>query len=287
MSEPILAPPDPQHVRADVLRALTEDVGTGDISAQLLPNQPRLAQLIAREPGVLAGSAWFSACFAELDSHAIVRWSRDEGQAFVANDTICTVQADVRALLSGERSALNFLQTLSATATATAAFVAALDGTSTRVLDTRKTLPGLRHAQKYAVRAGGGCNHRIGLYDAAMIKENHVLAAGSIAAAIAAARSGAHGLPIIVEVESLDELTQALSCSPERIVLDDFTLADMRSAVERVSGRVPLEVSGGIDLSTARAIAETGVDFISVGAITKHVRAIDFSLRLIPADTLP
>jgi len=286
MSEPILAPPDPLHVGADVLRALAEDIGSGDVSALLLPNRPLLAQLIAREPGVLAGSAWFSACFAELDSHALVRWSRNDGQPFVANDTICTVQADARALLSGERSALNFLQTLSATATATAAFVAALDGTSTRVLDTRKTLPGLRQAQKYAVRAGGGCNHRIGLYDAAMIKENHVLAAGAIAAAIAAARNGAHGLPIIVEVESLDELTQALACSPDRIVLDDFTLADMRSAVARVAGRVPLEVSGGIDLSTARAIAETGVDFISVGAITKHVRAIDFSLRLLPADTL-
>ncbi len=280
MADQLLHHPDPQHVHDDVVRALAEDIGTGDVSAHLLPDQLRQAQLIAREPGVLAGSAWFSGCFTELDSHALVRWARHEGQSFAANDVICTVQADIRALLSAERSALNFLQTLTATATATASFVTALDGTATRVLDTRKTLPGLRHAQKYAVRAGGGCNHRLGLYDAAMIKENHVLAAGSIAAAITSARKGAQGLPIIVEVESLDELTQALACAPERIVLDNFTLADMRSAVTQVAGRVPIEVSGGITLDTARAIADTGVDFISVGAITKHVRAIDFSLRL-------
>ncbi|MDZ4116764.1 MAG: carboxylating nicotinate-nucleotide diphosphorylase [Xanthomonadaceae bacterium] len=280
MADQLLHHPDPQHVHDDVVRALAEDIGTGDVSAQPLPDQLRQAQLIAREPGVLAGSAWFSACFTELDSHALVRWACAEGQSFAANDVVCTVQADIRALLSAERSALNFLQTLSATATATASFVAALAGTATRVLDTRKTLPGLRHAQKYAVRAGGGCNHRLGLYDAVMIKENHVLAAGSIAAAIAAARKSAQGLPIIVEVESLDELAQALAYTPERIVLDNFTLADMRSAVAQVAGRVPIEVSGGITLHTARAIANTGVDFISVGAITKHVRAIDFSLRL-------
>lgn len=277
-------PPNPQHVRDDVLRALAEDIGTGDVSAQLLPDRPGHASVLAREPGVLAGGAWFAACFAELDAHALVRWSHQEGQWFAANDRICTVQGNLRALLGAERSALNFLQTLSATATATAAYVAALQGTPTRVLDTRKTLPGLRYAQKYAVRAGGGCNHRLGLYDAAMIKENHILAAGSIAGAVRTARQAGQSLPIIVEVESLAQLTQALACAPTRIVLDNFTLADMRRAVTQVAGRIALEVSGGIELGNARAIADTGVDFISVGALTKHVRAIDFSLRLSAAD---
>lgn len=284
-SPPAIAPPDPLIVSNDVARALAEDIGSGDVTARLLPNRPAQAQLIAREPGVLAGSAWFNACFAELDAQALVHWSCQDGETFAENDIICTVQAGIRALLSAERSALNFLQTLSATATATATLVALLRGTHTRVLDTRKTLPGLRHAQKYAVRAGGGGNHRMGLYDAAMIKENHVLAAGSITAAVAAAREGSHGLPVIVEVETLDELEQALDANPTRIVLDNFTLADMRSAVTRVAGRVPLEVSGGIDTNTARGIADTGVDFVSVGALTKHVRAIDFSLRLHPMDS--
>lgn len=284
MTAIVLNHPDASQVRDDVVRALAEDIGTGDVSAQLLPDRPAQAIVLAREPGLLAGSAWFTACFAALDAQALVRWSRDEGQWFAATDTVCTVQANLRALLSAERSALNFLQTLSATATATAAYVAALQGTCTRVLDTRKTLPGLRYAQKYAVRAGAGCNHRLSLYDAAMIKENHILAAGSIANAVRAARQGGHSLPIIVEVESLDQLAQALACAPARIVLDNFTLADMRRAVVQVAGRVAIEVSGGIDLGNARAIADTGVDFISVGAITKHVRAIDFSLRLRAAD---
>lgn len=282
---PTLDPPAPRIVRDDVARALAEDIGSGDVTARLLPNRPAHARLIAREAGVLAGRDWFDACFAELDGQTLVRWDCKEGERFAADTVICTVQATIRALLGAERSALNFLQTLSATATATAAFVALLRGTRTRVLDTRKTLPGLRHAQKYAVRAGGGCNHRMGLYDAAMIKENHILAAGSIAAAIAAARKGSNGLPVIVEVESLDQLQQALDCAPTRIVLDNFTLADMRRAVARAAGQVPLEVSGGVDSDSVRAIADTGVDFVSVGALTKHVRAIDFSLRLAPMDT--
>lgn len=275
-----LQPPDPTQVRADVARALTEDIGSGDVTARLLPDRPARALLHAREAGTLAGGAWFEACFAALDADAAVQWDCAEGTHFEAGQVVCRVSAHARALMTAERSALNFLQTLSATASATAQFVEALHGTRTRVLDTRKTLPGLRYAQKYAVRAGGGCNHRMGLYDAAMIKENHVLAAGSIAAAIAAARAAGPGLPVIVEVESLDELAQALTCAPDRIVLDDFSRDDMYAAVAIVAGRVPLEVSGGVDLASARAIAQTGVDFISVGALTKHVRAIDFSLRL-------
>ncbi len=281
-----LEPPDPVRVRADVARALAEDVGAGDVTARLLPDRPAIAQLHAREAGTLAGRDWFAACFVALDANASTQWQCAEGETFQAGQIICQVQARTRALMSAERSALNFLQMLSATATVTAQFVAALAGTRTRVLDTRKTFPGLRYAQKYAVRAGGGGNHRMGLYDAAMVKENHVLAAGSIAAAIAAARAAGPGLPVIVEVETLDELAQALRCAPDRIVLDDFSCDDLRTAVSTVGGRVPIEVSGGIDLASARAIAQTGVDFISVGALTKHVRAIDFSLRLqAPATT--
>lgn len=280
MSSRPVDPPDSAQVRADVAHALAEDIGSGDVTARLLPERPAMAQLRAREAGTLAGSAWFAACFQALDAGADTRWQCQDGETFAAGQIVCEVHAQTRALMSAERSAINFLQTLSATATATAQFVAALRGTRTRVLDTRKTLPGLRYAQKYAVRAGGGCNHRMGLYDTAMIKENHVLAAGSIAAAIAAARAAGPGLPVIVEVESLPELAQAIACAPDRIVLDEFSRDDMRAAVALVAGRIALEVSGGVDLASARVIADTGVDFISVGALTKHVRAIDFSLRL-------
>lgn len=282
MSPRPVEPPDPDQVLADVARALAEDIGSGDVTALLLPERPTVAQLHARETGTLAGATWFDACFRALDAGAATRWHCRDGDTFTTGQVVCEVHARTRALMSAERSAINFLQTLSATATVTARFVAALRGTRTRVLDTRKTLPGLRYAQKYAVRAGGGVNHRMGLYDAAMIKENHALAAGSIAAAIAAARAAGPGLPVIVEVESLRELDEAIACAPDRIVLDDFDRDDMRAAVARVGGRIPLEVSGGVDLDSARAIADTGVDFISVGALTKHVRAIDFSLRLLP-----
>lgn len=268
-------------IEADVDRALAEDIGSGDVSAALLAPARASASLCARESGVLAGRAWFERCFTRLDPDARFAWSLADAERFTPEQTLCTIEADARALLSAERSALNFLQTLSATATATRAFVDAVAGTGTRVLDTRKTVPGLRHAQKYAVRAGGGCNHRLGLYDAVMLKENHLLAAGgSFATAIAAARRHAPGLPVIVEVEDLDELRAALAARPDRIVLDDFDLERIRQAVRLVDGALPLEVSGGVDLRTVRAIADTGVDFVSVGAITKHVRAIDLSLRM-------
>lgn len=268
-------------IEADVDRALAEDIGSGDVSAALLAPARASASLSARESGVLAGRAWFERCFTRLDPEARFAWSLADAERFTPEQTLCTIEADARALLSAERSALNFLQTLSATATATRAFVDAVAGTGTRVLDTRKTVPGLRHAQKYAVRAGGGCNHRMGLYDAVMLKENHLLAAGgSFATAIAAARRHAPGLPVIVEVEDLDELRAALAARPDRIVLDDFDLERIRQAVRLVDGALPLEVSGGVDLRTVRAIADTGVDFVSVGAITKHVHAIDLSLRM-------
>lgn len=286
MPTPVLKPPDAVQVRADVMRALAEDIGSGDITACLLPDAPAVARLHVREAGIMAGRDWFFGCFQALDSEVRIDWHCADGEPFVANQIVCEVHAHTRALVSAERSAINFLQTLCATASATAAFVSALGGTNTRVLDTRKTLPGLRYAQKYAVRAGGGCNHRMGLYDAIMIKENHVLAAGSIEAAISAARRAGPGLPVIVEVESLDELELALASTPDRIVLDDFDHDTLCAAVARAAGKVALEVSGGVDLKRARTIALTGVDFISVGSLTKHVHAIDFSLRLQPMQTL-
>jgi nicotinate-nucleotide pyrophosphorylase (carboxylating) len=200
---------------------------------------------------------------------------------------VCRVQCESRALLSAERSALNFLQTLSGTATTTAGYVAAVAGTGATILDTRKTIPGLRLAQKYAVRCGGGRNHRLGLYDAVLVKENHIAAAGSIAAAVAAARRLAPGLLLEVEVESLDELAQALGAGVDRVLLDDFAHGTLREAVRITAGRCPLEVSGGVDLARVRAIAETGIDFISIGALTKHVRAIDLSLRIEPGSAAP
>lgn len=276
-----LSPVASAIVDADVARALAEDIGSGDVSALLIASARASAALLAREPGVLAGRAWFERCFTRLDPDARFAWTLTDGERFAREQTLCTIEADARALLSAERSALNFLQTLSATATATRAFVDALAGTRTRVLDTRKTLPGLRQAQKYAVRVGGGCNHRMGLYDAVMLKENHLLSTGgSFATAIAAARTHAPGLPVIVEVEDIGQLRAALAACPDRIVLDDFALDQIRDAVRIVSGQLPLEVSGGVNRQNVRAIAETGVDFVSIGAITKHVHAIDLSLRV-------
>ncbi len=273
-------PPPDGDVAADVARALAEDIGPGDVTADLLVDAPASAYVLCKQPAVVAGRPWFDACFRALDPQSRIDWRVAEGQRVEAGVVLCTLAARTRALLSGERCALNFLQTLSATATATAAYVAAVAGTGARILDTRKTLPGLRLAQKYAVRAGGGHNHRLGLYDAVMVKENHIHAAGSIAAAVAAARRQHPGLPVIVEVEDLDELRQAIDAAPDRILIDDFSLDGMREAVRIAAGRVPLEVSGGVSLEQVRAIAETGVDCISVGALTKHVQAVDLSLRL-------
>jgi nicotinate-nucleotide pyrophosphorylase (carboxylating) len=275
-----LQPPPAAVVDADVARALDEDLGPGDATADLLPDGPAEAYVIAKEAGVVAGRPWFDACFRRLDPGVRIAWRVSEGDAVRPGDVLAVLSGRARALVSGERPALNFLQTLSATATRTAEYAAALAGTRTRVLDTRKTLPGLRQAQKYAVRAGGGVNHRMGLYDAVMLKENHIHAAGSIAAAAAAARAKHPALPLIVEVETLDELDQALATGCDRILVDDFSEADLHEAVRRAAGRTPLEVSGGVTLERLRDIARTGVDFVSVGALTKHVHALDLSMRL-------
>lgn len=276
-----LQPPDPLVVASDVARALAEDIGTGDVTVDLLPDVPVLAYVVCKQDAaVIAGRAWFDATFLALDAHVRLDWAVAEGEHVVAGAVLCRLLGSSHALLSGERTALNFLQTLSATATVTAHFVDAVRGTGTVILDTRKTLPGLRMAQKYAVRAGGGSNHRLGLYDAMMVKENHILAAGSLEAAVQQARSRHPGVPLIVEVESLGELDRALAARPERILLDEFSATDLREAVRRADGRVPLEVSGGVELDGVRAIAEAGVDCISIGALTKHVRAVDLSMRL-------
>ena len=280
MNPPGLQPPAPAQVEADVARALAEDLGSGDVTADLLPDGPAQGYVVAKEPAVVAGRPWFDACFRSLDPDWHVEWRVGEGERIRAGQVACVFRGRARALVSAERCALNFLQTLSATATRTAEFVAATAGTRTRILDTRKTLPGLRLAQKYAVRAGGGHNHRMGLYDTVMLKENHILAAGSIAAAAARARELHPGVPLVIEVESLDELRQALATGCDRILVDDFSEGDLRAAVAIAAGRIPLEVSGGVGLERVAAIAATGVDCISVGALTKHVRAVDFSMRL-------
>ena len=274
------SPPPQATIDADVARALAEDLGPGDVTASLLADQPQRGYVIAKESAVIAGRPWFDACFLALDPEMQMHWHIAEGERVAAQTVVCTFEGRSRSLVSAERCALNFLQTLSATATRTAEYVAAVAGTRTRILDTRKTLPGLRLAQKYAVRVGGGGNHRIGLFDAVMLKENHIHAAGSIAAAAAHAKARHPLLPLIIEVESLDELDQALETGCTRILIDDFSLADMREAVRRAAGRIPLEVSGGVELSRVREIAETGVDCISIGALTKHVHAVDLSMRL-------
>ena len=268
------------QIDADVARALAEDLGSGDVTAALLPDEIQRGHILAKEAAVVAGRPWFDACFQALDQNWQVEWLVEEGQRVAAGTVVCRFEGRSRALVSAERCALNFLQTLSATATRTAQFVAETEGTRTRILDTRKTLPGLRVAQKYAVRVGGGSNHRMGLFDVVMLKENHIRAAGSIAAAARTAKSRYPDLPLIIEVENLEELEQALASGCDRILVDDFSEADLREAVRRAAGRIPLEVSGGVSLERVRAIAATGVDCISVGALTKHVQAIDYSMRL-------
>jgi len=275
-----VAPPPAEVVAADVARALAEDLGSGDATAALLPDVPDTAYLLCKEVAVVCGRPWFDACHRALDRDVVIAWHVAEGDRVRAGTVIATLEGRTRALVSAERASLNFLQTLSGTATITADYVAAVQGTGATILDTRKTLPGLRIAQKYAVRAGGGANHRLGLYDAVMLKENHVRVAGSIAAAIANARAAQPALPLIVEVESLAQLDEALAAGCDRILIDDFDAHMRREAVRRAAGRIPLEVSGGVDLTTVRAMAEDGVDFISIGGLTKHVRAVDLSLKL-------
>jgi nicotinate-nucleotide pyrophosphorylase (carboxylating) len=281
VASPAVAPPPRDVVERDVGRALEEDLGSGDVTADLLPAAARArARVITRDAAILCGSAWFDECFRRLDATARVEWHAADGDRVAAGTALCHVEGMARALVSAERTALNFLQTLSGTATATSAYVEAARGTRTTVLDTRKTLPGLRAAQKYAVRVGGGQNHRMGLYDAVLLKENHIAAAGSIAAAIQRARALHPDLLVETEVENFGELREALAAGADRIMLDEFELHELAQAVAEVGGRVPLEVSGSVALERVRAIAETGVDYVSIGALTKHVRAIDLSMRI-------
>ena len=272
-----------QTIGPTVAAALAEDIGSGDLTAALIdPDAVVGATIIAREPFVLAGHPWANEVFRQLDERVLVDWYIEDGQHAETDDVICKLVGPARPLLTGERTALNFLQTLSGTPTVTAQYVAAVAGTRARVLDTRKTLPGLRLAQKYAVRCGGGHNHRAGLYDAILIKENHVKSAGSISEALRRTHDTAADVLVEVEVESLEELREALDAGATRILLDNFSLADMREAVSINAGYgyvgAELEASGNVSLETIREIAETGVDYISTGAITKNVRAIDLSM---------
>jgi nicotinate-nucleotide pyrophosphorylase (carboxylating) len=271
-----------EKVLTDVARALEEDVGSGDLTALLIPaTKTARARVITREPAVIAGRPWFDACFQSLDLGCVIDWKVNEGDAVAANSVLAEVGGNARALLTAERPALNFLQTLSAVATATRPYVEAVRGTHAAIMDTRKTLPGLRLAEKYAVRVGGGQNQRVGLYDGILIKENHIMAAGGIAPALEAAFKLADGkVSVQIEVESMDELGQALSAGAPLILLDNFNLADMRHAVQVTHGRALLEASGNITLDTVRAVAETGVDRISIGSLTKHIRAVDLSMRI-------
>ena len=269
------------EIEANVRRALTEDIGSGDITAQLIPAE-RLAHatVITREAAVIAGSAWVDAVFRRLDPRVAVHWQARDGERVSPNQALFHLEGPARALLSGERSALNFLQTLSAVATRCQHYADLVQGTAVKLLDTRKTLPGLRLAQKYAVICGGCHNHRIGLFDAFLIKENHIAACGGIVEAVQAAHRIAPGKPVEVEVESLEELQQALDAGADIIMLDELSLDDMRQAVAITQGRAKLEASGGVNETTLRAIAETGVDYISIGTLTKDVKAVDLSMRL-------
>jgi len=274
----------PADLGAQVEAALREDLGGGDVTASLVPAAQRVrGSVVSREQAVLCGRAWADETFRQLDSKVQLTWHAADGDRVAPQQVIFSIAGPARPVLTGERTALNFLQLLSATATAARRFVDAVAGTGCQILDTRKTLPGLRTAQKYAVRCGGARNHRMGLYDQVLIKENHIAAAGSLTGAIEAARHSAAGVTVEVEVETLGELQEALSARADIVMLDEFGLEDMRAAValNRAQGAVAkLEVSGSVSLDAVRAIAETGVDFISVGAITKNVRAIDLSMRL-------
>ncbi|HYM28133.1 MAG TPA: carboxylating nicotinate-nucleotide diphosphorylase [Steroidobacteraceae bacterium] len=274
----------PADLDAQVDAALREDIGSGDVTAALVPAAQQVrGWLVTREDAILCGRPWAEATFTRLDPRVRLTWRAADGEPVAAGAVVFEIAGPARAVLTGERTALNFLQLLSATATVTRRFVTAVAGTECRILDTRKTLPGLRSAQKYAVRCGGGDNHRMGLYDRVLIKENHIAAAGSIAGAIAGARRTAPGITVEVEVESLAELEQALAAAPDIILLDDFSLEDLRAAVARnraAGRRARLEASGSVALETVGAIAATGVDYVSVGSLTKHVHAIDLSMRL-------
>ncbi|MCF7964285.1 MAG: carboxylating nicotinate-nucleotide diphosphorylase [Methylobacter tundripaludum] len=270
-----------EHIKMIEIKSfLEEDIGSGDITAAIIPEEMTAeAEVVTREDMVLCGQAWFDAVFKSLDANVNINWLAAEGEAVGKNTLLCKLDGPARALLSGERTALNLLQTLSATATVARQYADAVSGTVCKVLDTRKTIPGLRNAQKYAVACGGCYNHRIGLYDGVLIKENHIIAAGSIGLAIQAARE-LTSVPVEVEVESMQEFIEAVAAKPDRIMLDNFSLEDMAAAVKLNAGAIELEASGNIGLDNIKIIAETGVDYISIGALTKHVRAVDLSMRI-------
>lgn len=282
-----ITPPDDSVVLAAVRVALAEDVGPGDVTAALAPNRAVTARLICREHAVLCGRPWFAAVFRELDPTIAVRWAADEGERLAPNQVVCELAGPARQLLTGERTALNFLQTLSGTATLTRCYVDAIAGMRARIFDTRKTLPGLRLAQKYAVRCGGGHNQRLGLFDAMLVKENHIAAAGGLTSAVESARVRHPELPLQVEVETLTQLDEALALGVTAILLDNFDLPVLHQAVALRDARgscAELEASGGITLENVAEIAATGVDRISVGSLTKHVQAVDYSLRITDRD---
>lgn len=269
------------EIERNVLAALAEDIGSGDLTMLLAPaRRPAVGIVTSREKAILCGTAWFDACIRRLDPAARIHWLARDGASLSPGESVCEIAADTRALLTAERSALNFLQLLSGTATITRSYVDTVAGTRAKIVDTRKTLPGLRLAQKYAVRCGGGTNHRLGLYDGILIKENHIIAASSITAALQNAQGLARGDVFIqIEVETLEQLAEALDAGAHMILLDNMNLEQMRQAVSLTAGRAELEASGGVRTESVRAIAETGVDRISIGALTKDVRAIDLSLR--------
>lgn len=279
-----LQPPASADIEEQVRRALAEDVGSGDLTAGLIPEAAKAeARVISREQAVLCGRPWFDAVFAALDPRIRVEWAAEDGERIAPEQRLCTLHGPARALLTGERTALNFLQTLSGTATLARRYADAVAGTGAVILDTRKTLPGLRLAQKYAVRCGGCENHRLGLYDAVLVKENHIMACGGVAAAVEAARALAGQVPVEVEVEDLDQLHEALGAGADRLLLDNMNPDQLRAAVAATAGRARLEASGGITLEGVRPVAETGVDYISIGDLTKHVHAVDLSMRFVPA----
>ena len=272
-----------RRIADDTRRALAEDVGDGDLTAALVPEDTQAsATVIAREPACICGRPWFDEVFHQMSHMVMIDWSVAEGKVVSADGTVCELRGPARVLLTGERTALNFLQLLSAVATRARAYTDAVAGTTTRILDTRKTIPGLRLAQKYAVTTGGAENHRTGLFDGVLIKENHIPAAGGIQVAVETARATTSGAIIEVEVENLDQCRQALAAEPDRLLLDNFSVADLRAAVEMRNASAPgisLEASGGVSVETVRDIADAGVEFISVGSLTKDIRAIDLSMR--------
>ena len=269
-----------EEIESIVQHALLEDIGSGDITAALLtPEHKSTAELIVREQAILCGCAWFDMAFKQLDPEVAIDWLTEDKATITAGQILCTITGSSRSLLSVERTAINFLQTLSGTATTVASYVNLIKGTGAQILDTRKTIPGLRKAQKYAVYCGGGKNHRTGLYDAFLIKENHIAAQNDIITAVKKAKR--QDLPVIVEVENSDEIEQALSAGADRILLDNFNLEEIRRAVRLVNGRTEIEVSGNVNQDNVRALAETGINYISIGALTKHIRAVDFSISFV------